>query len=61
MALTVTNDDFDAEQLRDKPTLFYERLGYFLSDDDVDRVLMELNFICRQCWDAERGLCACDD
>lgn len=55
------NDDIDVELLRDKPTLFYERLCYFLSADDADRVLAELAFICHGCWDGEHGACKCSD
>jgi hypothetical protein len=49
------------DSLIDAPTLFSERLRYFLSDDDADRVIQEVAFICNKCWDAEAGQCACDD
>lgn len=55
----LTGDDIDVELLRDRPTLFYKRLCYFLSADDADRVLAELAFICRGCWDAEDGTYNC--
>lgn len=52
------SNDIDIELLRDKPTLFYERLRYFLSDEDAMRVVEEIADICTYCWDAEKG-CQC--
>ena len=51
----MSGDGIDMELLRDKPTLFYERLRRFLSERDADKVIEELVCICHHCWDADAG------
>lgn len=58
MMVVKDGNDIDIELLKGKPTLFYERLCYFLGKEDADRVLDEIAQICNYCWDADTG-CRC--
>lgn len=46
-------NDIDVELLRDKPTLFADRLREFLSDEQSWQVMVVLSEVCNHCWDNE--------
>jgi hypothetical protein len=60
MGVVTGDDDLDILQLKESPTLFYQRLLMFLSEDDAIGVVLELADICNRCWNADAEGCDCD-